>query len=99
MQKQVLTLTTADNIKRIALEGPHQVEIGGTFGSGTVTPYGYSEEIGKGAQLQLDGSAYSTTAADSLTASAAYSQWELTGSTGATVTMVFTPIKQAVIRA
>ena len=92
MQPQTITLTTANNTKQLALDGPHQLEIGGTFGSGTLTPYGYSEALGQGAQLQIDGSPYSTAVKDSIICSAAYSQWVLSGSTGATVTIIATPI-------
>ena len=98
MQEQRKTLTTADNTIKLGLVGPHQLEIGGTFGGGTLTPYGYDKELGQGAQLQIDGTAYSTTGDDSIVCSAADSQWVLSGSTGASVTIVAKPISSSVVQ-
>jgi hypothetical protein len=96
MTEQVITLTTADPIQTLAVDGPHKIDIAGTFGGGTVTAFSYTTEAGKGAQLQLDGSPYSATATDYYRSECPYTQFELTGSTGADVKIIATPITSTV---
>ena len=98
MTEQVITLTTADPIQTLAVDGPHKIDIAGTFGGGTVTAFSYTTEAGKGAQLQLDGSAYSATATDYYKSECPNTQFELAGSTGADVKIIATPIVASVFR-
>lgn len=87
-----ITLTDANPTQRLAVEGPHRIDIAGTFGGGTVTPYSFTEEAGRGAQLVLDGAAYSTTVTDYYRSESPLTDFELTGSTGASVQIIATPI-------
>lgn len=96
MTTTVITLTDADPAQRLAVDGPHRIDIVGTFGGGTVTPYSYTEEAGRGAQLVLDGTAYSTAVADYYRSESPLTDYELTGATGGSVQIIATPIISSV---
>ena len=96
MKEVVIELTTAEPQKILAVDGPHRIDIVGTFGGGTVTPYSYTEEAGRGAQLVLDGTAYSTAVADYYRSESPLTDYELTGATGGSVQIIATPIVTSV---
>ena len=96
MKTTVITLTDANPAQRLAVEGPHRIDIAGAFGGGTVTPYSYTKEAGRGAQLVLDGAAYSTTATDYYRSESPFTDYVLTGATGASVQIIATPIISSV---
>lgn len=97
MQPLEYTLTQANPRILMGLNAPHSVEIFGTFGGATVTPYLYNrgKTDGKGTQVQLNGSNYSTTAADEYKADGQSIIYEATSASGITeIKIVVTPLLQ-----
>ena len=92
MKEVVIELTTAEPQKILAFDGPHRIDIVGTFGGGIVTPYSYTTAAGRGAQLRLEGTNYSTATNDYYRSESPQTDFELTGSTGASIQIIATPI-------
>lgn len=88
--ERFITLTTAEPTKRIAMDGPHRVDIIGTFGSGSIAHYSFTEKAGRGAEVEKSPSA----ATASYASQTPHSEFDMTGSTGATVDIILTPIIQ-----
>lgn len=85
--EEFIILTTAAPAAKKAMNGPHSVNITGTFGSGTIVEYGYTVKGGRAEGVETGITAVRTYISES-----PYSEFVMSGSTGATVTIVFTPI-------
>ena len=92
MKETAITLTTAEPNQVLAIDGPHRIDITGAFGGGTVTPYSYTNTAGRGSQYKLDGQGYSTAAEDYYRSESPRTEFVLSGSSGATVQVIATPI-------
>ena len=86
-EEQVFTLTTAAPSIKVALDGPHRVDLIGTFGGGTITHYSFTNAAGRGAAVHAV-----STVDDAYASQTPYSEFVIAGSTGATVQAIFTPI-------
>lgn len=83
----LVTLTTAAPSQQVQFSGDYKVDIGGTFGSGTVTHFSFTDVAGQGEALET------ATATKTYASECPHSEFVIAGSTGATVSIVLTPIR------
>lgn len=82
-----ITLTTAAPTDTIAMDSPHSVSIVGTFGGGTVVESATTETAGIAGAIHAG-----LTADGSYQSNSPYSSYTISGSTGATVQVILTPV-------
>lgn len=82
-----ITLTTAAPSQEIQFSGAYKVDILGTFGSGTVTHFSFTEVSGRAEALEA------ATTTKTYLSECPSSEFVIAGSTGATVDIVLTPVR------